>query len=194
MAGFGMLAIGGGLALSGAVVAANEERLTLGSGLLLGGGALLAVTAGLALGRASDAENLLEEYSTRDLTDESVRSRAVADAEQRLAEIAEDYRQTRLITGVGSLVAGAGAFTFLGIHAATTSDPYRLAPIDGVTIAAGSLLVLTGLYQLLLHRYPVERTVELYERELDLERSAGVLTPSLSVTPHGTTLGLGGAF
>lgn len=196
-AGLLSLVFAAGAGAGAGLLVAEQDRFTTASGLLLGASGALAVSGALALALTSESEDLVASFATLDRSTEAARGRAVAETEARLHAIAEDYRQTRLLTGVTSLVLGAAALGYVGVHAATTDDPQRIAPVDAITLTSGGLMVALGLYQLLLQQHPPERTWRLYTDEVRLDgddRELPSLLPVVGSNGDGLSLGVAGSF
>ena len=77
----------------------------------------------------------------------------------------------------------------MSIASDRTGTLERFAPAG-----AGVALLGAGLYTLFFHRYPVERSVELYRADAGLEASSLDLNVGATVLPGGGGISLGGRF
>lgn len=169
-----------------ASLAKNEGDGLAWAAAVSSGGLLAAGVTALVL--PTGTEDLAAAFSSQDFSTERLRAKAVLDAERSLNDLAEDYRYTRYVTG-GSLILVGLASGVMSIASDRTGTLERFAPAG-----AGVALLGAGLYTLFFHRYPVERSVELYRADAGLEASSLDLNVGATVLPGGGGISLGGRF
>lgn len=184
--------------LGGGLLVEEAGEIQLGSGILFGAAGLLALTGTLGLLVPTESEDLLERYHELDFSTEVSRGEAVTSSELAMQKIADDYALGRMVIGVGAFLLSAGTFTAVAVSAANTDHRPRLVPTDAIALAAAGGLVVFGVYELALHRFPAERTWDLYKQELELdgnERLLDSVTPAIGPTEDGGfSLGVVGKF
>lgn len=187
LSGMMFLGLASVLGLPAVATLAENHSDGLAWAVALGAGALLAAGA-TALFLPTGTEDLAAAYSSGDLSTERLRAKAVLEAEAALDELSDDYRHTRYVTGGGLILVGL-ASGVMAITSDRTGALERFAPAG-----AGVALLGAGLYTLFFHRYPVERSVDLYRADAGLGTSSLDLNVGATVLPGGGGLSLAGRF
>ena len=186
-----------GALIGASINTADEGRVNAVSGLLWGIGAVSLGAAIATLSTESDAESLLESFEAADLDNEESRSRAVAEAEIELERLAIRSRRRRLSSGGVGLAGAVATLGYGSLRSVVEEGRLDVDTRDAVFLITGGMMAMIGIYELFFHRYPIEHTYELYERQVRSERFSNPkqpIAPSLLLTDGGAQIGLGGRF
>lgn len=186
LVGLGAAMVGAGVwALSQADGRPGDPPAALGHTLAIAG-AGAAVAGGVGLWVRSPAERLRDEFAAG-LASGDDPAAVVARTEDKLNEVAEDYRRTRTLlswSGVGMAAAGVGLLTMSELGDRSTSFGDRLA--FGSMALVGGWVAFSSRFE-----YPIERMVGLWAADPGIREA-----PRLNVSPlrGGAALGLSGSF
>jgi len=189
--GFGAVLLGGSasFAFDPAVYkddAATKTYLAAGLG---GTGAALMGAGAYAFLRRSKAETVLSAYRAELAGGPTRYAHAVAQAENQLRLTAEDYRRTRIFTGIaagGIALAGATSFVINELRPIDHTERVTLRMMaGGFTVFGAEILGLSLLPS------PIERVYDTYKKDPSIERG---VRPSVGVSSTGFSLRLSGTF